>query len=89
MTPNELPNHCPTCWPGIQRIRPAADLPGCCLRHIFYHGEVRIYWQDSAFEKSADKTYQVLLNLAPKLWHQGKTYPNCSYQLHQLLSHEL
>lgn len=61
------------------------------VRHIFYHvsGEVN-YWQgnftEAAFEKSADKTYQVLLNLAPKLWRQGKTYPQSPVQLHQLLA---
>ena len=61
------------------------------VRHIFYHvsGDVN-YWQgnyaEQQFEKAADKTYQVLLELAPKLWRQGKTYPQSPVQLHQLLA---
>ena len=61
------------------------------VRHIFYHvaGEVDS-WQgqfdEQRFEMAAAKTYQVLIDLAPYLWRQGKTYPQSPVQLHQLLA---
>jgi putative spermidine/putrescine transport system substrate-binding protein len=61
------------------------------VRHIFYHvaGDVNS-WQgkfdEQNFETTADKTYRVLIDLAPNLWRQGKTYPQSPVQLHQLLA---
>jgi len=61
------------------------------VRHIFYHvsGDVA-GWQgrfdEQDFETAANKTYQVLIDLAPSLWRQGKTYPQSPVQLHQLLA---
>lgn len=61
------------------------------VRHIFYHvsGDVN-YWQgnftDQRFDTAAAQTYQVLADLTPKLWRQGKTYPQSPVQLHQLLA---
>ena len=61
------------------------------VRHVFYHmaGDVNI-WQgnfsEQDFKAAADKTYQVLIDLAPKLWRQGTTYPQSPVQLHQLLA---
>jgi putative spermidine/putrescine transport system substrate-binding protein len=61
------------------------------VRHIFYHvsGDVA-GWQgrfdEHDFETAANKTYQVLIDLAPSLWRQGKTYPQSPVQLHQLLA---
>ncbi|UCD81653.1 MAG: ABC transporter substrate-binding protein [Desulfobacterales bacterium] len=61
------------------------------VRHVFYHvsGEVDS-WQgefdEENFAKAADKTYQVLSDLAPNLWRQGQTYPQSPVQLHQLLA---
>ena len=61
------------------------------VRHIFYHvaGDVNS-WQgkidEQSFTAAADKTYQVLIDLAPDLWRQGKTYPQSPVQLHQLLA---
>jgi putative spermidine/putrescine transport system substrate-binding protein len=61
------------------------------VRHVFYHvsGEVDS-WQggfdEENFAKAADKTYQVLRDLAPHLWRRGQTYPQSPVQLHQLLA---
>jgi len=61
------------------------------VRHIFYHvaGAVNS-WQgkfdEQRFETAAGKTYQVLIDLAPSLWRQGRTYPQSPVQLHQLLA---
>jgi putative spermidine/putrescine transport system substrate-binding protein len=61
------------------------------VRHIFYHvaGAVNS-WQgkfdEQRFETAARKTYQVLIDLAPNLWRQGRTYPQSPVQLHQLLA---
>ncbi len=61
------------------------------VRHVFYHvaGDVNS-WQgkfdEENFTKAADKTYQVLIDLAPNLWRQGQTYPQSPVQLHQLLA---
>lgn len=61
------------------------------VRHIFYHvaGDVNS-WQgkfhEQNFEKTANKTYQILIDLAPNLWRQGETYPQSPVQLHQLLA---
>ena len=61
------------------------------VRHIFYHvsGDVN-YWQgnftDQRFDKVAGQTYNLLADLAPKLWRQGETYPQSPVQLHQLLA---
>ena len=61
------------------------------VRHVFYHvaGDVNS-WQgkytEKNFETAANKTYQVLTDLAPNLWRQGQTYPQSPVQLHQLLA---
>lgn len=61
------------------------------VRHVFYHvaGDVES-WQgpfdEKAFDRAAAKTYQVLKDIAPDLWRQGKTYPQSPVQLHQLLA---
>ena len=61
------------------------------VRQVFYHvaGDVNI-WQgkfdERDFAKAANKTYQVLNDIAPNLWRQGKTYPQSPVQLHQLLA---
>ncbi len=61
------------------------------VRHIFYHvsGDVK-YWQgnftEQQFNEVSNQTYQVLADLAPKLWRRGKTYPQSPVQLHQLLA---
>ena len=61
------------------------------VRHIFYYvaGAVNS-WQgkfdEQRFETAARKTYQVLIDLAPNLWRQGRTYPQSPVQLHQLLA---
>ena len=61
------------------------------VRHVFYHvaGDVNS-WQgkytEQKFETAANKTYQVLTDLAPYLWRQGQTYPQSPVQLHQLLA---
>jgi putative spermidine/putrescine transport system substrate-binding protein len=61
------------------------------VRHVFYHvaGDVNS-WQgkftEQNFETAANKTYQVLTDLAPNLWRQGQTYPQSPVQLHQLLA---
>jgi putative spermidine/putrescine transport system substrate-binding protein len=61
------------------------------VRHVFYHVAGDVYsWQgkfdEQNFETAANKTYQVLIDLAPNLWRQGKTYPQSPVQLHQLLA---
>jgi putative spermidine/putrescine transport system substrate-binding protein len=61
------------------------------VRHVFYHvsGDVNS-WQgqfdEKSFQTAADNTYQVLNDIAPYLWRQGKTYPQSPVQLHQLLA---
>jgi len=61
------------------------------VRHVFYHvaGDVNS-WQgkfdEQNFARAAAKTYQVLNDIAPSLWRQGKTYPQSPVQLHQLLA---
>ena len=61
------------------------------VRHVFYHvsGEVQ-GWQsgfdEQAFEDAATKTYQVLKDLAPFLWREGKTYPESPVRLAQLFA---
>jgi putative spermidine/putrescine transport system substrate-binding protein len=61
------------------------------VRHVFYHvsGEVQ-GWQsgfdEHAFEDAATKTYQVLKDLAPFLWREGKTYPESPVRLAQLFA---
>jgi len=61
------------------------------VRHIFYHvsGEVDT-WQEkfdrARFTKAADKCYQVLRELAPYLWRQGKTYPESPVRLAHMLA---
>lgn len=61
------------------------------VRHIFYHvaGAVNS-WQgkfdEQRFVTAAAKMYQVLIDLAPSLWRQGRTYPQSPVQLHQLLA---
>jgi putative spermidine/putrescine transport system substrate-binding protein len=61
------------------------------VRHIFYHvaGDVNSWqgnYSEQEFETAAGKTYQALIDLAPNLWRQGKTYPQSPVQLHQLLA---
>lgn len=61
------------------------------VRHVFYHvaGDVDSWqgnYREKDFEAAADKTYQVLTDLAPSLWRQGRTYPQSPVQLHQLLA---
>jgi putative spermidine/putrescine transport system substrate-binding protein len=61
------------------------------VRHVFYHvaGEVAS-WQGNfdqeRFEKAANETYQVLKDIAPYLWRQGKTYPENPIRLAHLLA---
>ena len=61
------------------------------VRHVFYHvsGAVNT-WQgefdEQQFAEAAAKTYQVLTDIAPNLWRQGKTYPQSPVQLHHLLA---
>lgn len=61
------------------------------VRHVFYYvsGDVNS-WQgefdEQDFARAADKTYQLLNDIAPNLWRQGKTYPQSPVQLHQLLA---
>lgn len=61
------------------------------VRHLFYHvaGDVQS-WQgdfdEQRFEEAANKTYQVLRELAPFLWREGKTYPESPVRLAQLFA---
>ena len=61
------------------------------VRHIFYHvtGDVA-QWQGSfdpaAFDAAADKTYQVLKDLAPNLWRRGQTYPESPVRMNTLFA---
>ena len=61
------------------------------VRHVFYHmsGDVNIWqghYSEQDFEAASAKTYQALIDLAPKLWRQGTTYPQSPVQLHQLMA---
>jgi putative spermidine/putrescine transport system substrate-binding protein len=61
------------------------------VRHIFYHvaGDVNSWqgnYNEQYFETAAAKTYKALIDLAPNLWRQGKTYPQSPVQLHQLMA---
>ena len=38
------------------------------------------------FEEAAAKTYQLLRDLAPYLWREGKTYPESPVRLEQLFA---
>ena len=61
------------------------------VRHVFYHmaGDINS-WQgnfdEQNFETAAGKTYRALIDLAPSLWRQGRTYPQSPVQLRQLLA---
>jgi putative spermidine/putrescine transport system substrate-binding protein len=61
------------------------------VRHIFYHvsGDAAA-WQgmfdEKQFEAAANKTYELLKDLAPYLWRQGKTYPENPIRLAHLLA---
>lgn len=61
------------------------------VRHVFYRvsGEVDLWQQkldEKRFERAAAETYRVLLDLAPYLWRQGKTYPESPIRLSQLFA---
>jgi putative spermidine/putrescine transport system substrate-binding protein len=61
------------------------------VRHIFYHvsGEVNAWqgdYDDERFKQASDNTYQLLKELAPFLWRQGKTYPENPLRLAHLLA---
>ena len=61
------------------------------VRHVFYHvaGDIE-KWQgkfnESEFERAATRCYQVLRDLAPYLWRQGKTYPENPIRLNHLFA---
>ncbi len=61
------------------------------VRHVFYHaaGEVAA-WQgpfdEKRFEAAAAATYQLLKELSPFLWRQGRAYPENPIRLSQLLA---
>ena len=61
------------------------------VRHVFYHvsGDVES-WQgkfdEKRFETAASKTYDVLKEISPYLWRQGKTYPENPIRLAHLLA---
>ena len=65
------------------------------VRHVFYHvsGDVASWqgaFQQQRFDRIADETYRVLLELEPSLWRQGKTYPENPERLSQLFAdHEV
>ena len=61
------------------------------VRHIFYYvsGDAAA-WQgvfdEKQFDAAANKTYELLKDLAPNLWRQGKTYPENPIRLAHLLA---
>ena len=61
------------------------------VRHLFYHvsGGAAL-WQgplDKAlFEKAETQTYQLLKDLSPYLWREGKTYPENPIRMSQLFA---
>jgi putative spermidine/putrescine transport system substrate-binding protein len=62
------------------------------VRHVFYHvsGNVDAWQQDpldeKRFERAAQATYDLLIDLEPFLWRQGKTYPESPIRLSQLFA---
>jgi putative spermidine/putrescine transport system substrate-binding protein len=61
------------------------------VRHVFYHAAGNVEtWQgdfdEAQFEEAAAKTYQILRDLTPYLWREGKTYPESPVRLAQLFA---
>ncbi len=61
------------------------------VRHMFYHvAGGPAPWQGAfdpaRFESAATQCYQVLRDIAPALWRQGRTYPQHPGQLNQLFA---
>ena len=61
------------------------------VRHVFYHatGDVDAWqgdFEQATFDEAAQKTYDILRDLAPSLWREGKTYPESPVRLAQLFA---
>lgn len=61
------------------------------VRHVFYHvtGSAQDWQADfdeQQFEEAAAETFQILRDLAPYLWREGKTYPESPVRLDQLFA---
>ena len=78
--------------PGMFTYPAPPDFTGAAfVRHVFYHaagGSENLLgpFDQGKFDKAASKTWEILNDLEPSLWREGKTYPKSSSDLTQLFA---
>lgn len=63
------------------------------VRHVFYHAAGGVEnllgdFDQAKFDEAADKTWQILNDLEPFLWREGRTYPQSPSAMDQLFANQ-